>query len=77
MYGLLILLALIGRDTLWVRYSVRALAVLAVLANFIGVADMTRLGAFCFFCLFDDSDVTIPVMGGLSFSELHCFSQSY
>ena len=51
MYGLLILLALIGRETHWVRYSVRALAVLAVLANLIGVADMTRLGAFCFFCL--------------------------
>lgn len=51
MYGLLILLALIGRETLGVRYSVRALAVVAVLANVIGVADMTRLGAFCFFCL--------------------------
>ena len=50
-YGLLILLALIGRETLWVRYSVRALAVLAMVANAIGVADMTRLGAFCFFCL--------------------------
>jgi uncharacterized membrane protein len=51
MYGLLILLALIGRETNWVRYSVRALAVLAVVANFIGVADMTRLGAYCFFCI--------------------------
>jgi uncharacterized membrane protein len=50
-YGLLILLALISPETLWVRYSVRALVVLAVLANVIGVADMTRLGAFCFFCL--------------------------
>lgn len=50
-YGLLILLALIGRETLWLQYSLRALAVLAVLANVIGVADMTRLGAFCFFCL--------------------------
>ena len=50
-YGLLILLALIGRETLWVRYSVRAFALLAVAANVIGVADMTRLGAFCFFCL--------------------------
>jgi len=51
MYGLLILLALIGRDIHWVRYSVRALALLAVVANVIGVADMTRLGAYCFFCL--------------------------
>src|SRR5258708_5241597 len=51
MYGLLILFALIGRETNWVRYSVRALALLAVLANVIGVADMTRLEAYCFFCL--------------------------
>ena len=51
LYGLLILLALIGRETNWVQYSVRALALLAVVANVIGVADMTRLGAYCFFCL--------------------------
>jgi uncharacterized membrane protein len=51
LYGLLILLAFIGRNVLWVRYSVRAFALLAVAANVIGVADMTRLGAYCFFCL--------------------------
>ena len=50
-YGLLILLALAGREVAWVRYSLRAFALLAVIANVIGVADMTRLGAFCFFCL--------------------------
>src|ERR1700758_1094659 len=33
MYGLLILLALIGPQLIWVRYSLRTLAVLAVLAN--------------------------------------------
>lgn len=51
MYGLLILLALIGHYSNWVRFSVRAFALLAVLANVIGVADMARLGAYCFFCL--------------------------
>jgi uncharacterized membrane protein len=51
MYGLLILLALLGQQTNWVRFSVRAFALLAVVANVIGVADMARLGAYCFFCL--------------------------
>jgi uncharacterized membrane protein len=51
MYGLLILLALTGRETAWVRYSLRAFALLAMIANVIGVADMTRLGVYCFFCL--------------------------
>jgi uncharacterized membrane protein len=51
MYAVLILLALTGREMAWVRYSLRAFALLAVIANVIGVADMTRLGAYCFFCL--------------------------
>jgi uncharacterized membrane protein len=65
MYGLLILLALIGRQTNWVRYSVRALAVLAVVANVIGVADMTRLGAYCFFCLL--TTALSPFLAGAAF----------
>src|SRR5580700_3159560 len=36
MYGLLILLAFLGPQMIWVRYSLRALAVLAVLANVLG-----------------------------------------
>jgi len=51
MYGLLILLALLGPQMIWVRYSLRTLAVLAVLANVLGVFDMARLGAYCFYCL--------------------------
>src|ERR1700723_1756251 len=51
MYGLLILLALLGPQMLWARYSLRTLAVLAVLANLLGVFDMARLGAYCFYCL--------------------------
>jgi uncharacterized membrane protein len=51
MYGLVILFALVGPQMHWVRYSVRGVALLAVLANVMGVVDMTRLGAYCFFCL--------------------------
>jgi uncharacterized membrane protein len=51
MYGLLILLALLSPQMILVRYSIRALAVLAVLANALGVFDMARLGAYCFYCL--------------------------
>jgi len=67
MYGLLILLALMGGETLGVRYSIRALAVLAVLANVIGVADMARLGAFCFFCL-----LTTALSPFLAWAALSC-----
>ncbi len=48
MYGLLIMLALLGHQMLWARYSLRTLA---VLANVLGVFDMARLGAYCFYCL--------------------------
>lgn len=51
MYGLLILLAVMSPETRWIRYSVRGVAIVAVLANFLGVVDMTRLGSYCFFCL--------------------------
>jgi uncharacterized membrane protein len=51
MYGLLIVLALEGPEMHWIRYAARGVALLAVLANLLGVVDMTRLGAFCFFCL--------------------------
>jgi uncharacterized membrane protein len=50
-YGLLILLAVAGPQMTWTRYSIRALAALAVLANGLGVFDMARLGAYCFYCL--------------------------
>lgn len=51
MYGLLIVLAFLGPQTIWVRYALRTLAVLAVLANISGVFDMARLGSYCFYCL--------------------------
>jgi uncharacterized membrane protein len=51
MYGLLIMVALLWPHMIWARYSLRTLAVLAVLANVLGVFDMARLGAYCFYCL--------------------------
>ena len=51
MYGLILALALVNPEIQWIRYSIRGLAFLAALGNLLGVVDMTRLGAFCFFCL--------------------------
>jgi uncharacterized membrane protein len=51
MYGLILALALVNPEIRWIRYSIRGLALLGALANLLGVVDMTRLGAFCFFCL--------------------------
>jgi uncharacterized membrane protein len=51
MYGLLILFAFLGPQMMWVRYSLRTFAVLAMLANVLGVYDMARLGSWCFYCL--------------------------
>jgi uncharacterized membrane protein len=50
MYGLLILLTLFTPAP-WLRYSVRVLAIVAAVANGLGVFDMHRLGAWCFYCL--------------------------
>lgn len=51
LYGLVILVALFGPPTIPIHYAVRILALLAMLANVLGVFDMARLGAFCFYCL--------------------------
>lgn len=51
LYGLIILLAFLNPEWGWIRYSLRGVAVLAMMANLMGVVDMTRLGAYCFFCL--------------------------
>jgi uncharacterized membrane protein len=51
MYGILLALALMNPELRWIRYSIRSVAVLAMLANLLGVVDMTRLGEYCFFCL--------------------------
>lgn len=51
MYGLLLVLTLPGPEIGWVRYAIRALAIAAALANVMGVFDMARFGAYCFYCL--------------------------
>jgi hypothetical protein len=48
----LIGVALLNPHFAAVRYSIRGVAVLAGVANLLGVVDMSRLGAFCFYCMF-------------------------
>ena len=51
MYGVLIVLAFFNPQTAWIRYSIRGVALLAALANGLGVIDMARFGAYCSYCL--------------------------
>jgi uncharacterized membrane protein len=51
LYVLLIGVALLNPQVAWARYSVRGVAVLAGVANVVGVIDMSRFGAYCFYCL--------------------------
>lgn len=49
LYGLVIVFTVAAPG--WGRYAVRALVILAVAANILGVWDMSRFGAWCFYCL--------------------------
>ena len=51
MYFVLALLSLFNPQIAWTRYSIRGLALLATMSNFLGVIDMSRFGAYCFYCL--------------------------
>ena len=51
LYVLLIGVALLNPQVAWVKYSIRGVAVLAAVANILGVIDMSRFGAYCFYCL--------------------------
>jgi uncharacterized membrane protein len=51
LYVLLIGVALLNPHVVWVKYSLRGVAVLAGVANVLGVIDMSRFGAYCFYCL--------------------------
>jgi uncharacterized membrane protein len=64
MYGVMILLALFTPVTA-LRYVVRSLAILAAVANVLGVFDMRRLGAWCFYCLL--TTLLSPFLVWLSF----------
>jgi uncharacterized membrane protein len=51
LYVLLIGVALLNPHVVWVKYSIRGTAVLAGAANLLGMIDMSRFGAYCFYCL--------------------------
>ena len=64
MYGVVIVLALFT-PAAGIRYTLRALTILAAVANGLGVFDMKRLGAWCFYCLV--TTALSPVLVWLSF----------
>jgi uncharacterized membrane protein len=51
LYALLIGVALLNPQIAWVRYCIRAVALVAAVVNILGVIDMSRFGAYCFYCL--------------------------
>jgi len=51
LYVMLIGVALLNPQLGWVKYAIRGVAVLAGVANILGVIDMSRFGAYCFYCL--------------------------
>lgn len=65
MYGLLILLAIIGPEIAWIHWAMRGLAIFAMAANVLGVFDMRRLGSYCFYCLL--TTVLSPAVAWLAF----------
>ena len=52
LYVALIGVALLNPQFTSVRCSIRGIAILAGVANLLGVVDMSRFGAFCFYCMF-------------------------
>jgi len=50
-YGVILVLLLIPARPAWLTPLLLALGLLATVGNAFGVADMMRLGAFCFYCL--------------------------
>lgn len=51
LYGLMLILLLAPVEWRWARPALIALGMLATAGNALGVYDMTRLGAFCFYCV--------------------------
>ena len=64
-YGLLVLLALFATPLSWGHHAIRALAIVAGLANILGVYDMSRFGAYCFYCLL--TTVLSPLLVWMTF----------
>jgi uncharacterized membrane protein len=65
MYGIVIMLALLNLRASWIIYSIHILVIVAALANGMGVYDMARLGAWCFYCLL--TTVMAPVLVWVAF----------
>jgi uncharacterized membrane protein len=65
LYALLIVTGLFSADSIWLRYASRGLAIMAAVANILGVFDMSRLGAYCFYCLL--TTVLSPALVWLAF----------
>jgi uncharacterized membrane protein len=51
LYAMLLVFAVADRYIGWLHFVTRGLAILAMLANMVGVYDMYRLGSFCFYCV--------------------------
>jgi uncharacterized membrane protein len=51
LYALLMGAVILNPHAAWAAYSIRGLAALAGVANLLGVIDMARFGAYCFYCL--------------------------
>ena len=64
-YGLLIVLALFGEHVAWSHHAIRGLAIVAGLANVLGAYDMSRFGAYCFYCLL--TTVLSPLLVWMAF----------
>ena len=65
MYGVIILLSLPASPQSGIRYALRVFALLATIANVIGVFDMARLGSYCFYCLL--TTVLSPILLWMAF----------
>jgi uncharacterized membrane protein len=51
LYAMILVLLLSPARPTWLTWVLLALGALATLGNALGVADMMRLGSFCFYCL--------------------------
>src|SRR5215469_7886540 len=60
LYGLILVLLLGPVEGFWIWLPLLILATLATLASALGVWDMTRLGSFCFYCMF--TTIASPVL---------------
>jgi uncharacterized membrane protein len=60
LYGAIILLLLGPTNKVWIWTPLLVFASIAMVANFLGVRDMAKLGSFCLYCLL--TTVMSPVL---------------